>query len=323
MIKDEDIKYIADDEIDLKELSRTILDKKIFILFFTSIITIASIIYAYSKTPIYEVKGLIEIGNYKVNDNNNRKSNKIILDDASQLSKKLSILYIDMLQNVKEKESQIISIKVPKGSKNFIEIKSEGISNETASSIIMEIVKYIKIEHTKILDDVKRRRENEISNVENEINSILTKLIPSLNERIIVKMNILEDLKKQIQIIDKNIKKIQSSNPSLAALKLMEKRDITNFIVNINNQILDIQDKKNRYEISTINELKEKNLLLSSLLLPHNYKNTQIVGDIITNDYPSKPKKKIVIIVSFIIGFMLSIFTIFFIRFVTRLKFNK
>ena len=53
---------IQEDEIDLRELFITIWNKKIFIMAFTSIVTILSIIYAYSKTPIYEVKSVIRIG---------------------------------------------------------------------------------------------------------------------------------------------------------------------------------------------------------------------------------------------------------------------
>ena len=58
-------KYLQEDEIDLRELFKTILDKKVFIVIFTLVITILAAIYAYNKTPIYEAKALVEIGEYK------------------------------------------------------------------------------------------------------------------------------------------------------------------------------------------------------------------------------------------------------------------
>ncbi|MGE4383813.1 MAG: Wzz/FepE/Etk N-terminal domain-containing protein [Arcobacter sp.] len=55
---------INEDEIDLRELFKTIWEKKIFILLFTSIVTIISIIYVSFKNPIpiYQGKTYIEIG---------------------------------------------------------------------------------------------------------------------------------------------------------------------------------------------------------------------------------------------------------------------
>jgi len=52
----------TEDEIDLRELWKTIVDRKLFIIVFTSIITIGAIIWAFTRTPIYEVKSNIQIG---------------------------------------------------------------------------------------------------------------------------------------------------------------------------------------------------------------------------------------------------------------------
>jgi uncharacterized protein involved in exopolysaccharide biosynthesis len=55
---------MIEDEIDLKELFKTIWEKKIIILLFTSIVTIISIIYVSFKNPIpiYQGKIYVEIG---------------------------------------------------------------------------------------------------------------------------------------------------------------------------------------------------------------------------------------------------------------------
>ena len=93
-------KYLEEDEIDLRELFKTIWDKKVFIILVTLIITVLAGVYAYSKTPIYEANVLIEIGDYKTN-----QDTRILVDDASQLEKKLNTIFIDMLKNDNNKGS--------------------------------------------------------------------------------------------------------------------------------------------------------------------------------------------------------------------------
>ena len=157
--------HYQEDEIDLKELFKSLWLKKNFIIGVTTLITLLAGIYAFNKTPIYQVTALIEIGNYKLHNNNNN-NNKAILDSASDLSKKLNILFIDMFKNEKDREFEITSISTPKKVNNFIEIKAEAISNELASQEIITVVSYIENKHQNILNDVKNRRELEIKNIE-------------------------------------------------------------------------------------------------------------------------------------------------------------
>ena len=91
----------------------------------------------------------------------------------------------------------------------------------------------------------------------------------------------------------------------------MEKRDLLSFIVESNLRLIDMHYKKDKLETTSINNLLEKRKLISSILLPHNYKNSEIVGQLITSDYPIKPKKKPIVAVAFIAGFILSIFLVF------------
>ena len=309
-----------EDEIDLRELFKTLIDNKMKIVFITSIITIMAVIYAYVKTPIYEARALLEIGNYKLYNNNNNNNNKATLDNASQLVKRLNILFIDMYKNDKNKKAKIISIITSKKTTEFIEIKADSFSNNLAVKEIESVVKYVQNKHQKILDDVKQRREIEISNVDNRIENIKTREIPLLESKIKIQEKSLNNFNNQVKLISKNLKKIESSNPSLTALKLMEKRDLTSFIIKLNTLIMDMRDKKDTLLSTTINNLKEKKLLIESLMLPHNYKNTEIVGKIMINDNPIKPKKKLIVIVAFITGLILSIFIVFFLEFIKGFK---
>ncbi|MDD2640938.1 MAG: GNVR domain-containing protein, partial [Arcobacteraceae bacterium] len=51
--------------------------------------------------------------------------------------------------------------------------------------------------------------------------------------------------------------------------------------------------------------------------------NSKVIGDIIANDYPIKPKKSLIIIVSFVTGVVLSIFIVLLYNFFREEKIKK
>ena len=96
--------YYQEDEIDLKELFGILWAKKTLIIGITTLITVIAGIYAFNKTPIYEATALVEIGNYKNNNNNN-----VLVDSVPELVKKLNLLFIDLLKNEKDREEAVIN----------------------------------------------------------------------------------------------------------------------------------------------------------------------------------------------------------------------
>lgn len=79
-----------EDEIDLRELFETIWDKKVFIVLFTMIVTIASIVYVVLKnpTPIYQGKIYMEIGQIQ-----NKNFVPVIIENVNDL---VGILKIEL-----------------------------------------------------------------------------------------------------------------------------------------------------------------------------------------------------------------------------------
>ena len=303
-------KPLEEDEIDLKELFKTIWAKKIFIVIFTLVVTILAGFYAYIKIPIYEAKALLEIGEYKKNP----------VDDAVALEKKLSTIFIDMEKNLKDKTSEISNISVVKGLKNFLEIKSESTSNEEAKNEILKVLTFVQNEHEKILDDVKKQKEMELRNIDLQISDIKSKSVDLIDKKIENNIKNLKSLEEQLKQVDENLKKIDTLNPSLAALKLMEKRDITNSINTITIQNFELESKKDELLTTNLYKLEESKKIIELSLLPHNYKNTQIIGEIMTNDFPTKPKKSLIVAVAFVTGFIISIFLVFFIQFIQGIR---
>jgi len=141
-----------------------------------------------------------------------------------------------------------------------------------------------------------------------------------LDEKILLEEQSVKEYKHQLNKIDENLKRIEKLHPTLAALKLMQRRNLSEFILKLNMQLLEMRDKKENLNTNVIWDFKEKRNLLKSMLLPYNYKNSEIVGEIMTNDYPSKPKKKLIVVVAFITGLILSIFLVFFIEFLKGMK---
>lgn len=307
-------KYIQEDEIDLREIFKSIFERKYFILIFTLIITILAIIYVSIKTPIYEAKAVIEIGSYKTESDEVR-----VVDNLNEFSKKLSTIFIDLRKNDIEKESEITNISISKGMKNYIEISSQAISNDLALKEIEAVLSFTKDEHGKFLNDIKEKNKIQISNIDNSVKNLQEQIVNIDRKIELYEKNVI-NLEEQMKFVLESLKNINSLDPSIAALKLMEKRDISNDIISNKSQLFDLMIKKESISNLEINKLIERKKILESLTLDYNIKNSDIVGKIQINDYPVKPKKTLVVVVSFVTGFILSIFIIFFMQFIQGLK---
>ena len=391
-------KILLEDEIDLKELFSVIWQRKIFVISFTLLITIVSIIYAYTKTPIYEVKSIMEIGFLE---------NKVI-DDPAVVEQKLNILFNveDKNTNSNPEKGIITSIKKDKDVKNFIEIKTEAISNDIAlakNKEVLELTQQLynnKIEQFKtfsnndiiniqreidyvnnveiknILSQINILKEQEIFKINreienlknqnlktanNEIDFLKNEKLKKLNEKISFYRNNLEKFDKEINELNKTI----SINQDKTALLVLSTQLINyqNLILNTQNQInelelqvqqiiketlpkleinkeniflvqiKDLEMKKQNVSNDTIKKLEDKiNIELKTKisqleekknttkfkLSEDNLSNAKLVGNYVMSDNPAKPKKMLIIAVSFITGFILSIFIVFILNFINN-----
>ena len=107
---------IIEDEIDLRELFRTIWEKKIFILLFTTIVTFISVIYVYLKNPIplYQGKMYIEIGQIQ-----SQNFGQISLDSAGDLAGILNLEF-KVNANIFKNTTKILEISITNEDKNLI-----------------------------------------------------------------------------------------------------------------------------------------------------------------------------------------------------------
>lgn len=311
-------KVYVEDEIDLRELFKTIWDKRVFILVFTFVLTILAIIYVSIKTPIYEAKALIEIGSYKSYQDG--KSQFLSLDDENELSKRLSTIFIDLRKNKKNKEFEITKINVSKGTKNFIEISSEAISNDLAIKTINDLIEYIKNIHIEKLNDVKEKNDLEMKTINLLISNIKNDKIVNIEKKIDLYNKNIINLEEQMKSVIGTLKNMDTLDYSITALKLMEKRDISNEIILNKSNLYDLIEQKENLTNIDLNKLLERKKLLETLSSPYNFKNTEIVGNILIGDNPIKPKKALTVVVAFVTGFILSIFMVFLMQFINSMR---
>ncbi|MCT7537413.1 Wzz/FepE/Etk N-terminal domain-containing protein [Aliarcobacter butzleri] len=331
-------KYLQEDEIDLKELFKTIWSYKKFILIFTFIVTVLSIIYVSLKTPVYEVKSVIKIGSIA----------DVPLENSNILEKNIRVIFgLDNNSfSIKEDEGIVTGINIIKNATSLLEVTTEAFTNEKAILKQHEVLEYLQDEYKYKIDEFIFKTNLNIKNLEGQIKYInevkkvqKEESIDFLNRVDLVlienKLNFNREKLSQYQENINNILKKRSSNDTQNMLSAMEILNYQSLILNLQNQIENLNKEKQNILVDKIPNIKReleyniKNELedilnrieLEKLKLTNKIaKNSEVVGSILVNEHPIKPKKSLIVVVSFVTGFILSIFLVFFIQFVNNIK---
>lgn len=308
--------YVEEDEIDLRELFKTILDKKKFIFIFTFVITLITIIYVLFKTPIYQVSSVIRIGYI---------GNKL-LEESHILEKKLRIVF-----NVDNKQLQddvlVTNIQSVKKVDEFLTIFTQSNSNEKAIRKNKEVLSFIQNEYKSKIDeyifDTKIKIKNlkvtlgqvdtverlsllnvisivenqEITRINKSIEILLTQKIPNIRKQIDFVNNV--ELKsinnkllfdnEKISEYEKNINKIslsKSNNDTQSLIQATQILNNQNLILNLQNRVEDLYKQKISLQKIKIPELELKILNLKDINLKDlNLKKENIKNGKLTNLY--------------------------------------
>lgn len=304
----ENKQYIQEDEIDLKELFITIWKRKLFIISFTFVVTLCAGIYAYTKTPIYEVKSIIEIGFI----------DKQLIEEPSILEQKLNVLFSvhDKTINNDPEKGVISSISQMKAVKNFFEVKIEAVSNEIAIAKNKEILEYTQKLYEAKINQYQTIVNNDISNTEDEINFLKNEKIKMLAEKVEASKANLEKYNKEIS----SLYKLNTNDKISSMIVSVQMVNYQNLIENAQNVLKVSSLEIEQILKDTIPKLQQKKEIIKFKISEQNLTNTRLIGDYITDKYPSKPKKLLIIVVSFVTGFILSIFIVFFMQFANNFR---
>ncbi len=297
-------KNLIEDEIDLRELFQIIWNKKILIIFFTLFITIISGFYIYSKTPIYEVKSYVQIGFI----------DKEILEDSNSIEQKLRVIFSmdDFNIELNSLENGIVSsIRQIKNVKNLLEIKTEAYSNQVALTKNKEVLNYLQNLYEPKIEQYKVIINNDILNTKREINFIQEKM-KSIYEKIVLNTDSLNNYIKEVNKLNKTLESDKSSSSLVISIQLL---NYQNLIANTQNEIKDLELQIIELKTRT-SQLNEKIEILSFKRSEQNLSNMRLLGEYILNNNPIKPKKSLTITVSFISGFIVSIFLVFLLNFI-------
>jgi len=248
---------MIEDEIDLKELFKTILKYKKFIFIFTLLITLVSIVYAYSKQPIYEVKSNLQIGFI----------GKDLITDPATLIKTVNLVFNveDKISSKSEFVSEVTSISANKKLKNFIEVKTQAISNDEALKKNKEVVDYIQKKYKIIIEQYVSKNINNIKSINQQINNL---------ENLETK-----NLKRQIELL--KTQKIVKIDEKIKRLKNQDIKNLQRQIELLKTQkIVKIDEKIKFYQTIKLSSLSHKIKFQTKKLQEY----TKAINDVYTNN---------------------------------------
>ena len=337
--------YIAEDKIDIRELFAILKRRQKLIWSIIVLFTLSAVVYALTVTAWYQANATLEIGKYT----DNETGQEIYLEKGTGVSERLKVQYIDIYEHVKDRDSEIESIRSSKKNPQFISISALGKDNQLTLSEIQKVIDNLQNRHQKIIDEIIAKKQSELDGIDREIFQIKQHKMVNITEKIDYtkkvelpaidkKIATVEsDLKKSIKQKEEAVKNLSSLNneASLAALRLAQIQGLEYKISENEMKLINLNTEKQKALSTTLPdlareleqlkkidliELQEKRKLTTLTMQPHNYHNTEVVGNIITQDKPIKPKKKLIVIVAFITGLMLSVFLAFFLEFLRGMK---
>lgn len=270
-------------------------------------------IYVYIKTPVYEVKSYIELGFV---------DNKMI-EEPSVLEQKLKVVFgiENKSLNNNLEEGIVSSISQTKSTKNFLEIKTEAISNEIAIAKNKEVLDYTQNLYNPKIENYKLLINNEISSIEREINFFENEKLKMLNESVLFNNSNLEKYNKEItEIYKSNINVNDKTSSMILSVQMINYK---NLILDLQNKINFIETEKQEIIKNTIPKMKTSLNEEKFKLSEQNVSNARLLGDYIVNEYPIKPKKFLIIVLAFVAGCVLAIFLVVFMQFVNNFRNKK
>ena len=335
-------KVYVEEEIDLRDLFKSIWNRRVFILVFTAVLTILAIVYVNIKTPIYEVKSVVRIGYIGEN----------LVENSNILEKKLRLIF-NVDNNpylyLSKEEGIVTDIKAIKNVINFIEISTVAYSNEQALLKNKEVVSFLQNEYKYKIDEYVLKTELGLKALEekivyiNNVNKVETeekiKLLTNIDlVGVENKLKFNQDKLKEYEDNINKISKQKTTNDTQNMLLAMQILNNQNLILNLQNQIVNLNNEKQnilsekipklnrqlQYDIkNSIDDLNDK-INIEKLKLTNNYsKNSEIVGNIQVDDNPIKPKKALIVVVAFVTGFILAIFMVFVMQFFSSMRIKE
>ncbi len=247
----------------------------------TGILTLLAIVYAFFiATPVYQTVAQIKLA----------QIDKKPVDDTNNLKQELETIFEANAKHKKNEFPLVKSITIPKGTSNMLTVQTQGHDNDSTEKKLLSVVEYIIAHQSKDLDNYTKTQKRKLTAVKDNLKQESKLLLSS---------------KESISDYQKKLLTISEYNAALAGIYSIEMGEKQDQIKSLTDQIFRLKN--------SINDIEDS-------LAPFKIKNVEIIGKIEKSEKPIKPKKKLIVIVAFITGLMLSVFLAFFLEFLGGMK---
>lgn len=170
---------------------------------------------------------------------------------------------------------------------------------------IRERIKLIQENLEQYKNNLKSYKKNDIKN--NELRAVVALDEHSMLSSIASNETTLIELQKNLDTIEISTK--PNLNDKLDRLANIDLKSLYAQKDEIISQTLpQLQSELDRLEVDELGKLEDSKKVLALALKPYRNSPTKIVSNIITYEHPVKPKKLLIVVISFFVGFMISIF---------------
>ena len=325
-----------EDEIDLREIFKILIESKKLIILTTLIFTMVSIVYSLSQKSEFTSSSLFEIGYFEMSDG------------AHQLIEKTEVLINDLKLNLIIKKpdnefNQAVSIRPIQSA--LIQFETTSFSSETNEKLLNKFFSYIDNRHASFMksytDNNRNDLHNQIDLIESEIElerlnitnyiSKKTADIPFIDQKISQLSKIIADNKNILFLLQNDPQLFierASISPKLNVLTDNLINRVTQLVNEKNTSLQGIDKLNNQLEFENnstkSNKLLDLKLKQEALEIELESVNNQkiinggVIGDIKITTI--KPKYLLIITLGIVLGFISSIFLVFIRNFIKSLR---
>ncbi len=257
-----------------------------------------------------KTKNFIEIVTYGLDNN---KSIAKTQEVVSFLQKEYKPKIDQYILNTK---NEIERLKIQK--KNILEITIPNLKTEIKLiqqqkiPMVQKKIEFYKNYKIKEIDDKIKLYQQKLQEYNQALKMLYSEFNKSDDTKVMIAsiqmvnyQNLILNLQDKIKALE--LQKVQINQETIPNLLNQQEKIKLVQIKKINDQILAQKNK--------ITEIDNKIKVLQYNISPANIQNSKVVGGYITKDHPAKPKRKLIIVVAFVTGLILSIFLVFLIEF--------
>jgi LPS O-antigen subunit length determinant protein (WzzB/FepE family) len=293
-----------DDEIDLREIFKILIESKKLIILTTLIFTIASIIYSLSLKPEFKSSTILEIGSYDI-----VIGEKKLVEPVSSLIKKLKINQIS---------KQLDELNYKSIEDYFLEINYTSPSPELNENLIKEAIKFSQDSYMKSLDNIVNSFSDEIKAKELQIDFLINSSLSNKESRQLEVINAINKIDSEV-----DLDKIKIN--FLSKLLITQKNDLIleDQLMTLQAKVKELEKKKESLERKIILidssdvvgrevfEFKQEinSLEKQSKLIKNSSSKTQPIRELVTSEI--KTKTLLIISIGTILGFIFSVLIVF------------